>query len=60
MPFLSFPCFERSLGASKHKMDTISYDNKTIVQDIADKIMNFDIDTNHLILIYGVKSKKYI
>jgi hypothetical protein len=38
-------------------MDLISHQDKIIVDKIGDKIINFEDDYPHSILIYGSKSK---
>lgn len=55
--------FEKSLGATKHKFDSVGYDAESIVQNGS----NFAKDsiergTSHSIVLYGSKrtSKKYL
>jgi hypothetical protein len=49
-------CFEKALGATKHKVDTITYDSSSIITSVVAKIQNYEDDFPHSILVYGGKS----
>jgi len=38
----------------------LTYNKTEIVEDIVNKIKNYDRDSHHLVLIYGTKSNTYI
>jgi hypothetical protein len=48
-------CFDKSLGATKHKFDALSHESSSIIKEITDRILKSE-ESNHSILIYGVKS----
>jgi hypothetical protein len=52
-------CFEKSLGATKHKFDVLSHESSSIVKEITDRILKSE-ESNHSILIYGAKSNQIL
>lgn len=53
-------CFEKALGATRHKVDTIAHDSTPIITAIVSKIQSAEDDYPHSILIYGGKSNPSI
>ena len=52
-------CFEKALGSTKHKLDTVTYDSDNILNEIVKKI-KVDTDSSHFILFFGSKSKFFV